>query len=101
MQTTSTKVRLLGPANIRESLSVIVHSFLLQNHTIERMWVEINKRINYPLKEVLVDMEHKGEIDMDNPLHRYSCSWLTIHVANVGAQYFVASWNAHPIPGIF
>lgn len=64
------------------------------------MWVEINKRINYPLKEVLVEMEHKGEICMDDPLHRFCCSWLTLRVSNVGAKLFVASWNAHPIPGI-
>ena len=80
--------------------SLLIYSSLsLQNHIVERMWVEVNKRINYPLKEVLVDMEHKGQIDMNNSLHRFCCSWLTLHVANVGAKYFVASWNAHPIPG--
>lgn len=61
--------------------------------------MEVNKRINYPLKEVLVSMEQKGEINMDDPLHQFCSSWLTLQVSNVGARYFVASWNAHPIPG--
>ena len=69
----------------------------VQNHVIERMWVEVNKRINYPLKEILVGMEQKEEICMDDPLHRFCCSWL---ISNVGAKLFVASWNAHPIPGM-
>ena len=70
-----------------------------QNHTIERMWVEVNKRINYPIKEALVDMESKGDINMDDQLHQFCSSWLALHVSNAGAKYFVASWNAHPIPG--
>ena len=74
--------------------------YVLQNHTIERLWVEVNKRINYPVKAVLADMVQKGEICMDNTLHQFSCSWLTLHVCNVGALLFVVSWNDHPIPGI-
>ena len=72
----------------------------LQNHIVERLWVEVNQRINYPLKQVLVDMTQKGDICMDDPLHQFCISWLTLHVSNVGATLFVASWNAHPIPGI-
>lgn len=61
--------------------------------------MEVNRRINYPLKGILVDMVQKGEIDMDDSLHQFGCSWLTLQVANVGASLFVESWNAHPIPG--
>ena len=73
--------------------------FHLQNHTIERLWVEVNKRVNYPLKKVLNDMVQDGDLSLEDPSHQFCCSWLTLHVSSVGAQLFVASWNAHPIPG--
>ena len=61
--------------------------------------MEVNKRINYPIKTVLVKMVQQGDLCMDDPLHQYCCSWLCLHVSNVGALLFVSSWNAHPIPG--
>lgn len=70
-----------------------------KNHTIERLWVEVNKRINYPIKKVLAEMLQSGDMSMDDTLHQYCCSWLAMHVSNIGALLFVESWNAHPIPG--
>ena len=32
------------------------------------MWPEVNQRINYPVKRVLVEMESNGEIDMADPI---------------------------------
>ena len=34
-----------------------------QNHRVERMWSEVNQRINYPVKRILVQMEGSDEID--------------------------------------
>lgn len=70
-----------------------------QNHMIERLWVEVNNRINYPIKSALVEMPQKSEIDMGNPMHQYCVSLLSINVANVGVSLFIDSWNNHPIPG--
>ncbi len=44
-------------------------------------------------------MVQNEEIFLEDPLHQYCCSWLSLQVANVGTSLFVASWNAHPIPG--
>ena len=71
----------------------------MQNHPVERMWVEINGRVNYPLKNILIKMEEEGIIDMDSPVDRYCVSQFTIHVANAGAMQAVQAWNEHPIPG--
>ena len=46
-----------------------------QNHMIERIWVEVNTRVNYPIKTILIRLEDSGEIDMDNPIHRFCTSW--------------------------
>lgn len=64
------------------------------------MWSEVNSRVNYPIKAVLIDMMEKGQLDIDNPLHLFCASWFSIRVSFVGLQLFVKSWNHHTIPGI-
>ena len=65
----------------------------------ERLWVEINSRINYPVKRVLVEMDNNGEINMADSLHKYCVSWIAIEVLTNGAETFIHSWNSHTIPG--
>ena len=70
-----------------------------QNHCVERMWVEINARVNYPLKTCLMELEERSDIDMDCDHVKFCVSWFTIRVANIGTTLAVESWNEHPIPG--
>ena len=67
---------------------------------VERLWVEVNARVNYPIKSVLVDMLDNQHFSLDNGLDKFCVSWFSINVAAVGIQLFVASWNEHPIPGL-
>ena len=69
------------------------------NHVIERLWVEINSRINYPIKRTLIRMSEVGALNIDNPSDRFCTSWYTLNVANVGVSLFISSWNEHRIPG--
>ena len=82
------------------SYHVIHYNVSTQNHPVERIWVEINSRVNYPLKKCLIYMEENNLIKMDNDHHKFLTSFFTINVAKVGAQYVVDSWNQHRIPGI-
>lgn len=47
---------------------------------IERLWVEVNTRVNYPVKKVLIEMENAGDINMGDDLHKYCVSWFSIKV---------------------
>lgn len=67
---------------------------------VERIWVEVNARINYPIKAVLLDMLENGNFSLDIDLDKYCVSWFTIQVAAAGVELFVTAWNSHPIPGI-
>ena len=67
---------------------------------MERIWVEINARVNYPIKACLVALEEHGDIDMDCPHQKFCTSWFTIRVATVGTTVAIQSWNEHRIPGI-
>ena len=61
--------------------------------------MEINGRVNYPLKACLVALQERADIDLDCPHQCYCISWFTIRVANIGTMMAVESWNNHPIPG--
>ena len=71
----------------------------MSNHTVERIWPEINTRVNYPIKACLIDMEQRDAFDLDVATHKFCVSWFSLRVANVGATLCVNSWNAHSIPG--
>ena len=61
----------------------------------------MNSRVNYPVKQCLVQMEEYGEFDIENLVHKYCISWLTytIRVTQVGTSLVVQSWKSHHIPG--
>ena len=51
---------------------------------MERIWAEVNPRINYPVKAILVELMDSGDIDIDNSLQLFCISWITIRVLSVG-----------------
>jgi len=63
------------------------------------MWLEVNTRVNYPIKAALIEMEENHEINLDDNHIKFSVSWFTIHVANVGTTTFVSAWNELRISG--
>ena len=69
------------------------------NLTIERVWPEVNARVNYPIKRVLVELEEKGILDMSNEHIQFCVSWFTCEVSKVGMKRFVEAWNLHRIKG--
>ena len=70
------------------------------NHRVERFWPDVNQRVNYPIKEKLIEMEATDEIEMRNPLTKFCVSWVTIQVASIGLIEFIQSWNAHRMDGL-
>lgn len=70
-----------------------------QNHRVEWLWVKINQRVNYPIKQILVRMEGNGMIDLSNNVVKFCASYCTISVLSPALQTFVASWNNHRISG--
>ena len=71
-----------------------------QNHQVERIWPEINRRINYPVKRLLVEMEGNDEMNMMDEVDKFCVSWTTINVIGPAVINFISAWNSHRIPGI-
>ena len=71
----------------------------IQNHIIERIWVELNKRVTYPIKSVVSSLDNDGLINMDCPVTKFAVSTVLIRVCRVGINRMIAAWNSHPIPG--
>ena len=66
---------------------------------VERIWVEVNTRVNYPVKAALLHMFERGDINLEDSAHKFCVSWFSIKVVSVGIDLFINSWNNHPIPG--
>ncbi|XP_065886701.1 uncharacterized protein [Dysidea avara] len=68
-----------------------------QNHVIERIWVEVNGRVNYPIKAALIEMQENGDFNLEDDHIKHCVSWYTLHVSQVGTTMFVTAWNEHRI----
>ncbi|KAA8590524.1 hypothetical protein FQN60_014458 [Etheostoma spectabile] len=79
--------------------AVLSYGLWDQNHVIERMWSEVNARVNYPLKTALVEMVDQEEVDMEDNTSKYCVSNLTCQLARIGITKVTEAWNAHRIPG--
>ncbi|ELU08235.1 hypothetical protein CAPTEDRAFT_101619, partial [Capitella teleta] len=69
------------------------------NLRVERLWPEVNNRVNYPIKAALVSMVDNEALDMQDDLHRFCCSDLTVQTCRVGMQRCIPAWNEHHITG--
>ena len=72
----------------------------VNNHRIERMWVEVNARVNYPIKCALQQLVDSDQLDMDDMCVKYCVSDLSCQISRIGIPNLVSSWNSHTIPGI-
>ncbi|KAK3738875.1 hypothetical protein QZH41_014659 [Actinostola sp. cb2023] len=70
-----------------------------KNHMAERHWVEVNSRINYPIKAQLNKMVQEEVIDMTDDTDRFCVSWITIQTVQAGLRELLSAWNSHSIPG--
>lgn len=62
--------------------------------------MEVNSRVNYPIKAALINLCETEKINLDDDLEKHCVSWFIINVANSGIALFLAAWNEHPIPGL-
>ena len=49
-------------------------TFVYQNLPVERIWSEVNARVSYPIKKVLVEMDNNMEIDMNDDVLKFCVS---------------------------
>ena len=75
------------------------YSYLLQNLRVERIWPEVNNRVNYPIKHALVNMIDNNVLNLDDPLERFCVSTVTVQISHLGLRRFVDAWNNHYISG--
>ena len=47
-------------------------AFVYQNLPVERIWSEVNVRVNYPIKQILVEIDNNMDIDMNVNVHKFA-----------------------------
>lgn len=94
----SVQQRLAG-FRVRQDRVPYLQTVSRENHRAERIWPEVNQRINYPLKHLLIQMEANQIIDMRDEMVKFCVSWVTIRIAQPALVNFIQSWNSHRIPG--
>lgn len=72
-------------------------SFSKQNLRIERWWVEVNKRVNYPVKKLVCQMQEDDELPRDSDNDRRIVGEFLRKTVSVGVERLVAAWNSHRI----
>ena len=88
----------LAPLRGTHTLVPVLQSTSRQNHRVERLWPEGNQRINDPVKQVLVEMENNGEIDMNCEVTKFCVSFVSIMVVSEPTSQFISAWNMHRVP---
>ena len=71
------------------------------NNLNERIWVEVNTRANYPIKEIVNEMVRTDIVDISDDSTKFYVSWVLCQVSEYGLHMFVNSWNHHTIPSTF
>ena len=67
----------------------VLQSLSQLNNRAEQIWPEVNQRVNYPLKRVLVGMENEDEINMGDEVTKFCVSWVTIRVMECPIRSFI------------
>ena len=52
---------------------------------------DVNSRVNYPIKRLLLAMVENGAVDMENDIHKFCVSFISCQVAYVGLKRFIES----------
>ena len=86
----------LQPHQNRHHRYPVMQSTSTDNHRVERLWMEVNQRVNYP---ILVALEANGRLDLSNVVVKFCVSYSTIKVLAEPLLLLVESWNNHRIPG--
>ena len=47
-------------------------AFVYQNLPVERIWSEVNVSVNYPIKQILVEIDNNMDIDMNVNVHKFA-----------------------------
>ena len=68
------------------------------NHVIERIWVELNRRVTYPLKRAVSSMVEREMINTDSEMVKYCLSTLLMKICEIGMKRFISAWNCHHLP---
>lgn len=88
---------LLGSYRVNQDKPSYTQTYSKKYLRIERWWVEVNKRVNYPIKEILLVSDEQREIPCADDSDRLLVSEFTRRVCQIGITKLTSAWNNHRI----
>lgn len=79
-------------------IALYVQTSYTHNHIIERVWIEVNQRVTYSIKRIIVEMDDQRVINMESYVERSCTSYILRRICMVGLRRMVDAWNSHTIP---
>jgi len=58
---------------------------------VERIWPEINQRVNYPIKSALVQLVDSEAVNVDDDVSKFCISSLCLQLAEIGLSQVTQS----------
>ena len=72
---------------------------VFKNLPIKRFWPEVNNRVNYPIKRILIEIDNNQIIHMEDEVVKYWISAFSCMDSSYGLRQLVSSWDMHLIAG--
>ena len=64
----------------------------------QRVWVELNRRVSYPIKRAVSSMVTRNMVDLDSEVVKFCVSLVLIPLCKIGRKRFISVWNCHDLP---
>ena len=58
---------------------------------IERVWVELNRRVSYPIKRAVSSMVARNMVDLDSEVVKFCVSTVLIPLRKIGTERFISA----------
>lgn len=77
--------------------SSVITGLSVHNQRVERLWCEVNRRVNSVFRERFYSLEDDGMLDPMNELDMFCLHFVYLNAINEALAEFIVQYNNHPL----